>query len=66
MNINNQDQKPQLPQARISLFWWIVLTALLIWNFISLMESPGTEVEIPYSTFIKQVQAGNVTDQRRV
>ncbi len=62
MNINNQDQKPQLPQARISLFWWIVLTALLIWNFISLMESPGTEVEIPYSTFIKQVQAGNVTD----
>ena len=62
MNFKNQDQQPQLPQARISIFWWIVLIALLIWNAISFLRSTRAEVEIPYSTFIEQVQAGNVTD----
>lgn len=62
MNINNQDQQPQLPQMRISPFWWIVLIVLLIWNFISFMGTARTEVEIPYSTFIQQVQSGNITD----
>jgi cell division protease FtsH len=62
MNTPNQDQQPQFPQAHISLFWWIVLISLLIWNLISLLGSAGAAAEIPYSLFIQQVHAGNVTD----
>jgi cell division protease FtsH len=62
MNVQNQNPQPQLPQARISLFWWIILFALLIWNLISFLGSGSTEVQIPYSIFLDQVRAGNVTD----
>jgi cell division protease FtsH len=55
------DQQPKIPQARISLFWWIVLIGLMIWNAITYFKSAPVEVEIPYSTFIDQVKTGNIS-----
>jgi cell division protease FtsH len=59
-NQKQPDQQPQNPQPRISLFWWIVLIGLTIWNLFTYFKSPPAQVEIPYSTFIDQVQAGNI------
>jgi len=62
MNLQNQDQQTKPPQPHISYQWWIILIALLIWNAISFLGGAGKEVEIPYSIFIQQVQAGNIKD----
>ena len=68
MTIHSSDQKPlnQQPQSpspnnRLSLFWWVVLVVLMIWNIVTYFKSAPPQVEIPYSTFIDQVQAGNVS-----
>ncbi len=66
MSINSPDPKspqpqPQLPQARLSIFWWLVIIGLLIWNAITYFKAPPTEVEIPYSTFINQLKANNIS-----
>jgi cell division protease FtsH len=55
------DQQPQLPRPRISLFWWIVLIGLMIWNVVTYLKGVPAQAEIPYSTFIDQVQTGNVS-----
>lgn len=60
-NSKQPNQQPQIPQPRISPFWWIVLLALMIWNIITYFRSEPVQVEIPYSTFIDQVQAGNIS-----
>ena len=41
--------------------WWLILLGLMIWNIWSLLPTSQAEVDIPYSTFLSQVQAGNVT-----
>lgn len=53
----NQEKK-----FRISPFWWILMLGLLIWNIISYFPRSRPEAQIPYTTFIDQVKAGNVTD----
>ncbi len=53
--------KPQPQPPRLG-WWWIILTTLLVWNlftFVGLRKSE--EAPIPYSTFLAQIAAGNVT-----
>ncbi len=49
-------------RPRISPFWWIFLTALLIWNIVTLFPGGQQEIPIPYTAFIEQVKSGNVKD----
>ena len=43
-------------------FMWLILLGLLVWNLITLFPQARPEVELPYTAFIAQVKAGNVTD----
>jgi cell division protease FtsH len=66
MNMQSPHQKqsdgqPQTPQPRISRLWWIVLVGLMIWNAITYLKAAPPQAEIPYSTFIDQVKAGNIS-----
>jgi len=64
-----QDPKPQgkKPQPRVQFpqslwFWWLASTALLVWSLFSFWPGPSSEVvDIPYSTFLEQVRADNVS-----
>jgi cell division protease FtsH len=40
--------------------WWIVAIILLIWNILSFLPKGRPEINIPYSQFISQVNAGNI------
>lgn len=60
-NQKQPNQQPQIPQPRIPWFWWILLIGLMIWNVITYFDVASPEVEIPYSTFIDQVKAGNIS-----
>ncbi len=64
-----QQQSPQQPQGqqqppRSPLRNWInwaLLAALVIWNIILFLpQGQASSIEIPYSTFLAQVQSGNV------
>ncbi len=55
------DQKPQTPRPRISPLWWIVLVGLMIWNIVTYFRAAPAQAQIPYSVFINQVQAGNIS-----
>ena len=55
---DSQKQKP--PNWFNSWFWWLILLLLLAWNFTSYWPSTKSSASIPYSTFVAQVQAGNV------
>lgn len=60
-NQKQSDGQPQTPQPNISRFWWIVLVGLTIWNLVTYFKTAPARVEIPYSTFIDQIQAGNIS-----
>jgi cell division protease FtsH len=53
------DQRPPVLE---SMFWWVVLLALLVWNAAIFLQSSKPEVLIPYSAFLEQVRAGNVSE----
>ena len=55
------NQQPQSPQPRIPWFWWVLLVGLTIWNVITYFRAAPQQAEIPYSTFIDQVKAGNIS-----
>jgi hypothetical protein len=55
------DGQPQKPRSPINWFWWIVLISLMLWNVITYFKAAPAQVEIPYSTFIDQVQTGNIS-----
>jgi cell division protease FtsH len=59
-NSQQPDQPPKISPPRISIFWWIVLIGLLIWNVFTFLQGAPAEVEIPYSFFISQLRAGNI------
>jgi len=50
------------PPPRLVAFWWSLLVFLLLWDATSLFfgHSSPTVAKIPYSSFVAQVQAGNV------
>jgi cell division protease FtsH len=61
-NMKPEQQSPQTPRRpSINWLWWVVLAGLLIWNVWALWPSSRPEVSLPYSVFLTQVQAGNVT-----
>jgi cell division protease FtsH len=55
-----------LGQQRVSRFWWIVFFLLMAWNLWSFLPKPTSEAALPYSAFVAQVTAGNVTQTRIV
>ena len=52
----------QRPHGFGPTFWWAVLLILLIWNAMFLWPHSKPEAHIPYSTFIGQVRADNVSE----
>jgi cell division protease FtsH len=55
--------KPPAGQRRPSLgLMWLILFGLLIWNLLALLPKARPEVQLPYTAFIAQVKAGNVTE----
>jgi cell division protease FtsH len=62
---NTQPQKPDQNQEKkfgISPIWWIIMIGLLIWNLFTYVPRSSPEVQIPYTTFIDQINAGNIKD----
>ncbi|HEY9085844.1 MAG TPA: ATP-dependent zinc metalloprotease FtsH [Candidatus Tyrphobacter sp.] len=56
------DKKPPVPKPQQGWFWWVLFGILLIWNFIIFFgPRTGTPATIPYSTFVGQVRAGNIS-----
>jgi cell division protease FtsH len=41
--------------------WWVTLLALIVWNLWLFLPQSQSAADIPYSTFVEQVRAGNVT-----
>ncbi len=66
MQTRKSEQSPsQIPQRpRVNWFWWIILLGLMIWNAWAFWPSSRPEVSLPYSAFLAQVRAGNVTSVR--
>jgi cell division protease FtsH len=60
-NQTHSNGQPQAPQPPISRFWWILLISLMVWNLITYFRSAPPQANIPYSTFIDQVNAGNIS-----
>ena len=55
------EKAPKPPQRSGLGIWWLIFAALLlIWNVFVLWPRATSPVEIPYSTFLAQVSAGNV------
>jgi cell division protease FtsH len=59
-------QGPAPGQYRVSPLSWIVFVLLMAWNLWSLFPRPTSEVALPYSAFVAQVTAGNVSQVRIV
>jgi cell division protease FtsH len=63
---NPQKTPPQGPENRSPWsfsIWWLILIALLVWNFFGVQPSTKPEAaKIPYSVFIDQVKANNVAE----
>ena len=47
-----------------SAFWWLLLVVLVLWNVLPILygNNSPTVAKIPYSSFIEQVQQGNVAE----
>jgi cell division protease FtsH len=50
-------QKPKIPRW----VWWVTLLALIVWNVWLFRPKSQPEASIPYSIFLEQVRAGNVS-----
>jgi cell division protease FtsH len=53
------NQKP--PPSRLSWLWWLVFIALMLWNAYLFLPKGQPQVNLAYSTFLSQIEAGNVT-----
>jgi cell division protease FtsH len=58
--MDNNEQPPQ--KTGLSWTWWIILAALILWNVYMFLPKSQPEVNLPYSTFLNQVKAGNVSE----
>jgi cell division protease FtsH len=56
---NDSQPGPGLPT--LGWWWWLVLGGLLIWNIVTLLPSLQASVDLPYSDFVGQVKADNVS-----
>ncbi|MCB0122366.1 MAG: ATP-dependent metallopeptidase FtsH/Yme1/Tma family protein, partial [Caldilineaceae bacterium] len=58
------DSPPESPSPNknlVQFIQWAILILLVIWTLRSLLPAGAPEVELPYSIFLDQVRAGNVT-----
>jgi cell division protease FtsH len=53
------EKQPQLPRG--ALLWWLISLALMFWYLSGLWPPPHPKASIPYSVFIAQVRADDVT-----
>ena len=54
--------KENPPSPRIPwLYWWLIFLALFVWNIFTLWPKVVPEIEIPYTAFVDQVKADNVS-----
>jgi cell division protease FtsH len=56
----NQPQQPEPQLPRFNWAWWIILTALMVWNLVTFWPRGVPEADIPYSMFVAQVRSDNV------
>ena len=58
--------KPQMPKKSPipRWVWWLTLLVLIVWNIWLFRPQGQAEADIPYSIFLKQVHAGNVSSVR--
>jgi cell division protease FtsH len=54
----NQNPTPQIPRY----LWWLILLGLILWNLWLFRPASQPEVDIPYSVFVTQVKADNVSE----
>ena len=59
-----QRRPPVTKPTRIGLGWWLVALLLLVWNFLTLLPRGQPEVTLPYTAFLEQVQASNISTVR--
>jgi cell division protease FtsH len=58
---NDRSGMPNLPKIP-GWIWWVVLLGLIVWNFFLFRPASNQpEATIPYSTFVNEVKAGNVS-----
>src|ERR1035438_8539711 len=58
------DRRASEPKAQSPWPWWVFFGLLLAWNFIAFWPYNRPQTEVPYSTFVDQPRAGNVTKVR--
>ncbi len=58
---DKQNKESKESKSNIHWIWWVIAVGLLIWNIIALLPKTRPDLTIPYSTFIGQVEAGNIT-----
>jgi cell division protease FtsH len=52
---------PQSPnKPKISVYWWLILIGLLVWNLWMFLPKGNPQVDIPYSAFLHQLKTGNI------
>jgi cell division protease FtsH len=56
------DERPAQRGRPSAGFMWLILLGLLVWNLMTFFPQARPEVELPYTAFMAQVKAGNVTD----
>ncbi len=57
---SSNQPRPAIPGWRR--VWWLVLLGLLAWNAWTLLRPAEPQVELPYSEFIAQVNADNISE----
>ncbi len=56
-----ETQYPPKKTPGISWFWWILLAGLILWNLWTILPRGASVLNVPYSTFVDQVNNGNVS-----
>ena len=59
-------QGPSAGQPRPSPLFWIIFFLLMAWNLWSFLPKPTSEVALPYTAFVAQVNDANVSSARIV
>jgi cell division protease FtsH len=57
---SKEKEKQGGSKLRGLIVWALILAALLVWNYYNLRSGQHTRAELPYSTFIEQVNSDNV------
>jgi len=59
-----ESPQPSQQKSGTPWIWWVILLALMVWNAWVFWPKSQPELDIPYSVFLDQVNAGNVTRVR--